>query len=90
MSPAPSPGAPWQTLSVEHRGATAWIRMQRPEVHNAFDAALVAELTAALAEVGADPAHCHEESFVLGTAGAPTAPTAAPAPARSMGPASKC
>lgn len=24
-----------------------------------------------LVEVGADPAHCHEESFVLGTAGAP-------------------
>ena len=25
-----------------------------------------------LVEVGADPAHCHEESFVLGTAGAPS------------------
>ena len=56
MSPDPTPGAPWKTLGVERRGATAWIRMQRPEVHNAFDAALVAELTAALAEAGADPA----------------------------------
>ena len=56
MSPDPIPGAPWQTLDVEHRGAAAWIRMRRPEVHNAFDAALVAELTAALAHAGADPA----------------------------------
>ena len=55
MSPAPTPGAPWQTLSVERQGAAAWIRMQRPEVHNAFDATLVAELTAALAEAGSDP-----------------------------------
>jgi methylglutaconyl-CoA hydratase len=51
MSPAP-----WHTLSVEHRGQTAWIRMQRPEVHNAFDAALVSELTLALSGLGADDA----------------------------------
>lgn len=56
MSPAPSPGATWQTLSVEHRRAVAWVRMQRPEVHNAFDATLIAELTAALAAAAADPA----------------------------------
>lgn len=30
-----------------------------------------------LAEVGADPERCHEESFVLGTAGAPAPPAAA-------------
>ncbi|QIK67970.1 hybrid-cluster NAD(P)-dependent oxidoreductase [Nocardioides sp. HDW12B] len=34
-----------------------------------------------LAEVGADPARCHEESFVLGTAGAPAAAAAAAAAA---------
>ena len=68
MSPAPTPGAPWQTLSVERRAATAWICMQRPEVHNAFDAALVAELTAALVEAGADPA---VRAVVLTGAGSP-------------------
>lgn len=56
MSPDPTPGVSWRTLSVERRGSAAWIRMQRPEVHNAFDADLVAELTTALAEAGADPA----------------------------------
>ncbi len=34
----------------------------------------MAAARALLAEVGADPARCHEESFVLGTAGAPAAP----------------
>ena len=55
MSPDPSPGSPWKTLRVETRGATAWVHMQRPEVHNAFDATLIAELTSALASLGADP-----------------------------------
>ena len=49
MSPAP-----WHTLSIELRGQIAWIRMQRPEVHNAFDAALISELTLALSGLGAD------------------------------------
>ena len=56
MSPDPTPGAPWKTLRVEHRGTTAWVHMQRPEVHNAFDAALIEELTTALASLGADAA----------------------------------
>ena len=62
MSPAP-----WQTVTLERQGATAWIRMQRPEVHNAFDARLVAELTEAVAECGADPA---VRALVLTGAGA--------------------
>jgi methylglutaconyl-CoA hydratase len=51
MSPAP-----WQSLEIERRGATAWISMRRPEVHNAFDARLIAELTAALQELDRDEA----------------------------------
>jgi methylglutaconyl-CoA hydratase len=46
--------ASWQTLGIERDGPTARIVMQRPEVHNAFDARLIAELTAALVEVDRD------------------------------------
>jgi len=46
----------WQTLSLEHQGATAVVQMQRPEVHNAFDAQLIADLTGALQHVDKDPA----------------------------------
>jgi methylglutaconyl-CoA hydratase len=45
----------WQTLSIEHDGAVATLQMQRPEVHNAFDAQLIAELTAALQHLDRDP-----------------------------------
>jgi methylglutaconyl-CoA hydratase len=48
--------ASWQTLDIARTGAVARIEMQRPELHNAFDARLVAELTAALREVDSDPA----------------------------------
>ncbi|KGM57839.1 enoyl-CoA hydratase [Lysobacter arseniciresistens ZS79] len=37
-------------------GAVARLRLNRPEVHNAFDATLIAALTGALESVGADPA----------------------------------
>ena len=50
------PPAPWQTLAIERDGSVSRIVMQRPEVHNAFDARLVAELTAALLELDLDPA----------------------------------
>lgn len=40
----------------EQRGSTAWLTLNRPEVHNAFDDTLIAELTAALEQVEADPA----------------------------------
>jgi methylglutaconyl-CoA hydratase len=46
----------WQSLSVEHAGAVATVQMQRPEVHNAFDAQLIAELTGALQQLDRDPA----------------------------------
>ncbi|WP_341228863.1 hybrid-cluster NAD(P)-dependent oxidoreductase [Nocardioides salarius] len=39
----------------------------------------MAGVRAVLAEVGAEPARCHEESFVLGAPGAPAAHEAAPA-----------
>jgi methylglutaconyl-CoA hydratase len=44
----------YQTLKIERRGATAWIWMNRPEVHNAFDETLIAELTDAFAALDAD------------------------------------
>ncbi|MEO8161261.1 MAG: enoyl-CoA hydratase/isomerase family protein [Arenimonas sp.] len=44
----------WQSLSIEHDGAVATLQMQRPEVHNAFDAQLVAELTQALLQLDQD------------------------------------
>ena len=54
-----SPVASWHTISVDRTGAAgqvAWLRMRRPEVHNAFDARLIAELTAALEVLEAEPA----------------------------------
>jgi methylglutaconyl-CoA hydratase len=44
----------WQSLSIEHDGAVATLQMQRPEVHNAFDAQLVAEMTEALEHLDRD------------------------------------
>lgn len=45
----------WQSLSIERDGPIASLQMQRPQVHNAFDAQLIAELTAALEQLDADP-----------------------------------
>ncbi len=44
-----------QPLLNLREGAVARLRMTRPQVHNAFDAELIGELTAALEQVGADP-----------------------------------
>jgi methylglutaconyl-CoA hydratase len=44
----------YSTLRVESREPTAWIWMNRSEVYNAFDEALIADLTAAFATVDAD------------------------------------
>src|SRR5436309_2921748 len=44
----------YSTLRLEYRGPAAWVWMKRPEVHNAFDETLIAELTAAFAAVDAD------------------------------------
>ncbi|HOU66836.1 MAG TPA: enoyl-CoA hydratase-related protein, partial [Thermomonas sp.] len=43
-------------LQLHRDGPVARLRMTRAEVHNAFDAALIAGLTAALDEVAADAA----------------------------------
>ena len=41
-------------LSIVRQGAVARLRMDRPTLHNAFDDALIAGLTTALEELGAD------------------------------------
>ena len=43
-----------ENLRIEHRDGVAHIALARESVHNAFDAVLIAELTAALAAAGAD------------------------------------
>lgn len=43
------------TLELESRGAVAWIWLDRPERHNAFDEALIAELTKLLQSLDQDP-----------------------------------
>ena len=44
----------YETLAIERRGAIATIWMDRPEVFNAFNEQLIAELAAACAELDAD------------------------------------
>jgi methylglutaconyl-CoA hydratase len=43
------------SVLCEHRGTSAWLTLNRPQVHNAFDDGLIAELTRALELVDADP-----------------------------------
>jgi len=43
-----------EILSITRHGPVASVRLHRPEVHNAFDARLIAELTAALDALGID------------------------------------
>jgi methylglutaconyl-CoA hydratase len=43
------------TLKIERRADTAWVWMSRPDVHNAFDETLIAELTEAFQMLDADP-----------------------------------
>lgn len=47
---------PYTTLEIEHQGSAAWLWMNKPEVHNAFDETLITELTQALQALDADPA----------------------------------
>ena len=42
-------------LLLERSGKVLTLRLNRPEVRNAFDAALIAQLTAALQQAGTDP-----------------------------------
>lgn len=44
------------TLEIEQQGSAAWLWMNKPEVHNAFDETLIQELTRALRALDADPA----------------------------------
>jgi methylglutaconyl-CoA hydratase len=44
----------YSTLRLMRRGPAAWIWMNRPEVHNAFDEMLIADLTAAFRVIDAD------------------------------------
>ena len=44
----------WTTLETERRGPAAWLWMNRADRHNAFDEALIAELTEAIRALGAD------------------------------------
>ena len=44
------------SVLCERRGAVAWLTLNRSQIHNAFDDALIAELTAALEAAAADPA----------------------------------
>lgn len=43
----------YETLEIERKGAAAWIWMNKPDVHNAFDELLIAELTSALDDLDA-------------------------------------
>ncbi len=45
-----------QTLEIERRGSAVWIWMNKPEVHNAFDETLIAELTSTVRGLDADDA----------------------------------
>jgi methylglutaconyl-CoA hydratase len=45
-----------QAIRLDRSGGTARLSLARPQVHNAFDDALVAELTVALLALDADPA----------------------------------
>src|SRR5688572_6762048 len=44
------------TLKVTRTGVLARVSLDRPDVRNAFDDVLIGELTATVAELGADPA----------------------------------
>ncbi len=46
----------YETILVTRRGAVATITLNRPQIHNAFDDALIASLTRALEQADADPA----------------------------------
>jgi len=45
----------YTTLKIENRGPAAWLWMNRPGLHNAFDETVIAELTAAFTALDADP-----------------------------------
>jgi methylglutaconyl-CoA hydratase len=44
-----------ESILSERRGPVAWLSLNRPQVHNAFDDVLIASLTEALEKLDADP-----------------------------------
>lgn len=44
------------SILSERRGSALWLSLNRPQIHNAFDDALIAALTATLEQAEADPA----------------------------------
>lgn len=48
-------GGAMETLQLQRRGPIAWILLNRPEVHNAFNATVISELQQVFAELSADP-----------------------------------
>jgi methylglutaconyl-CoA hydratase len=45
-----------ESILSERRGAVAWLSLNRPQIHNAFDDRLIASLTRELQQADADPA----------------------------------
>ncbi len=56
----------YQHLQIERRGSTTWVWMNRPEMHNAFDDTMVAELEAAFRTLSED---ANTRAIVLGGRG---------------------
>ena len=56
MSPAADGHGGYETLRVERRGPVGWLVFDRPDVGNAMDARMLAELERAWQELDADPA----------------------------------
>lgn len=57
---------PWQHLAIERDGAAVTVTLSRPELHNAFNEVLVAELTRVFQELADDE---HVRAIVLAGAG---------------------
>src|SRR3546814_8530856 len=53
-TPLPGSARVTDALLTERKGAVARLRLHRPELHNAFDAALITALTAALEQLAGD------------------------------------
>jgi enoyl-CoA hydratase/carnithine racemase len=47
--------ASYQHIELEQRGAVRWLWLNRPEVRNAFNDALIADIASAFADVEASP-----------------------------------
>ena len=60
-------------LELDDRGI-AWLTLERPEVHNAFDDSLIAELNAHLERLRDAAHHGEIRAVVLGSTGTATAP----------------